>query len=63
MTTIEHPKDVNEQTYQLLKENFRYGVIDVINGKEIFRVSLPRKNSKFWSSRYVIWDNLNNRKV
>ena len=45
------------------KEQFRYTIFDCQSGKEWYQVSKPRKTSRFWASRYVVCDNLNNKKV
>jgi hypothetical protein len=44
------------------KEQFRYSIFDCQSQKEWYQVSKPRKSSRFWASRYVVWDNLNNKK-
>jgi len=45
------------------KEQFRYSIFDCQSQKEWYQVSKPRKTSKFWKDSYVVWDNLNNKKV
>lgn len=51
------------QQKSLLESNFRYSIFDCQTRKEWYQVTKPRKGSRFWTHRYVIWDNFNKQQV
>ena len=40
----------------LMRENYKYEVVDMVNDKVAFSNRMPRKDSKFFNSNFLIWN-------
>lgn len=40
----------------LMRENYKYEVVDLVNNKVAFSNRMPRKDSKFFNSNFLIWN-------
>ena len=40
----------------LMRENYKYEVVDLLNNKVAFSNRMPRKDSKFFNFNFLIWN-------
>lgn len=40
----------------LMRENYKYEVVDMVNNKVAFSNRMPRKDSKFFNFNFLIWN-------